>query len=83
MPIVSYRNASFLNNEVPGINIPQDIFERISPTMTRDEGSAVGTETAIELAKTYMPHADGFYFMTPFNRAEIVCDVIKALPLKN
>lgn len=83
MPLVSYRNASFLNNEVPGINIPQDIIERFSPNMTREESSAVGTEIAIELAKTYMTHADGFYFMTPFNRAEIVCDVINALPLKN
>lgn len=80
MPLVSYRNASFLNNEVPGINIPQEIINRFSPSMTREEGSAVGTEIAIELAKTYMPYADGFYFMTPFNRAEIVCDVIKALP---
>lgn len=78
MPLVSYRNASFLNNEVPGINIPQEIIDRFSPAMTREEGSKVGTEIAIELAKAYTPHADGFYFMTPFNRAEIVCNIIKA-----
>lgn len=77
MPLVSYRNASFLNNEVPGINIPQTTIERFSPNMNREEGAAVGTEIAIELAKAYKAHADGFYFMTPFNRAEIVCNVIK------
>ena len=79
MPLVSFRNASFLSNEVPGINIPQEIIERFKPTMTREEGVAVGTEIAAELAKIYKPYADGFYFMTPFNRAEIVCDVIKRI----
>lgn len=79
MPLVSFRNASFLSNEVPGINIPQEIIERFQPTMTREEGAAVGTEIAAELAQIYKPYADGFYFMTPFNRAEIVCDVIKSL----
>lgn len=78
MPLVSFRNASFLNNEVPGINIPQEIIKRFSPNMTKEESATVGTQIAIELAKTYKPYADGFYFVTPFNRAEIVCDVIKS-----
>lgn len=79
MPLVSYRNASFLNNEVPGINIPQEIIDSFSPNMTREESTAVGTEIAVRLAEIYKPHADGFYFMTPFNRAEIICNIIKSI----
>lgn len=77
MPLVSYRNAMFLSNEVPGISIPTEILSRFSPTMTREEGTNTGIEIAVELALEYKPHADGFYFMTPFNRAEVVCSIIE------
>ena len=30
MPLVSYRNAQFLNNEVPGIRIPEKILNRLT-----------------------------------------------------
>mgnify|MGYP000791893279 CR=1 FL=1 len=30
-----------------------------------------------EIAESLRPHADGFYFMTPFNRAEIVAELIE------
>lgn len=79
MPMVSYRNASFMQNEVPGINIPNELVERFKPDMTREEAAKTGIEIACELAKKAMPYADGFYFMTPFNRAEIISEIIKRL----
>lgn len=79
MPLVSYRNASYMSNEVPGIHIPERYLSRFSPSMTREEGARAGIEIAAEIARFARPHADGFYFMTPFNRAEITCGILEVL----
>ena len=77
MPLVSYRNAVYMNNEVPGIQIPTAYVNRFSPEMSREEAQRTGIEIALEIAESLRPHADGFYFMTPFNRAEIVAELIE------
>ena len=41
------------------------------------ERDLTGIEIALEIAESLRPHADGFYFMTPFNRAEIVAELIE------
>ena len=79
MPLVSYRNASFMKNEVPGINIPDSLVSRFDPSMTREEATAVGVDITIELARQFRSHADGFYFMTPFNRAEVIRQILAGL----
>ena len=47
-PLVSYRNAEFMNNEVPGASVPPDILERMRKTTTREEGLAEGVKIAHE-----------------------------------
>lgn len=79
MPMVSYRNASFMKNEVPGINIPDELVDRFRPDMSREEAAETGIVIASEIAKKMRPYADGFYFITPFNRAEIICSIIQRL----
>ena len=79
MPMISYRNACFMKNEVPGMNIPDELVERFRPDMTREEAAAVGVSIAAEIARQIRPYADGFYFITPFNRAEIICTVIREI----
>lgn len=77
MPMVSYRNANFMKNEVPGVNIPQELVDRFSPDMSREQSAEIGVEIAVEIARFMRPYADGFYFMTPFNRAEIISQILK------
>lgn len=79
MPMVTYRNACFLSNEVPGIHVPHELIERFSPDMSREEAENVGIDIAYELASIMRPYADGFYFMTPFNRANVICKIIERL----
>lgn len=76
MPMVSYRNANFMKNEIPGMTIPQELVDRFSPDMTREQSTEIGIEIATELAVKLRPHSDGFYFVTPFNRAEVIAAVI-------
>ncbi|MEF9950974.1 MAG: bifunctional homocysteine S-methyltransferase/methylenetetrahydrofolate reductase [Clostridium sp.] len=77
MPLASYKNAMFLHNEVPGITIPDEYISMFSSDMTKEEGYRVGINIAIKISKALKDHVDGFYFITPFNRVEVIEEVIK------
>ncbi len=77
MPLVSYKNAMFLANEMPGIRIPEEIIRRYTPDMTREEAQRTGVALAVEIAEALKDIADGYYFMTPFNRAGMMAEIIE------
>ncbi len=79
MPLVSWRNANFMQNEVPGMQIPDELVQRFRSDMSREEAAETGIRAAVEIAEKVRPYADGFYFITPFNRAEIISQIIKRL----
>lgn len=72
MPLVSYRNAVFVKNEVTGINVPDEVVARYSPNMSREEGEQMGAQIAGEIIAKLSPYADGYYFMLPFNRVSLM-----------
>ncbi len=72
MPLVSYKNANFMKNEFIGINVPQEIIDRYSPDMTRQEGEEVAAKVAGEIITKLGDAADGYYFMFPFNRVGLM-----------
>jgi homocysteine S-methyltransferase len=74
LPLVTDRHASFLHNEVPGINIPEKIQGRISKA---GGGSAVeGAQIAMELVQDLKSDFQGIYFMPAFSRYDMVADII-------
>ncbi len=79
MPLVSWRNAHYMNNEVPGIKIPETILEKFKQDMEKEAGEEAGISIAAELAAQLRDSCDGFYFMTPFNRTYIICEIISRL----
>lgn len=83
MPLVSFRNASYMSNEVPGIHIPAPYLQRFDPTMTKEEAEQTGIEIAVCIAREARSHADGFYLMTPFNRAGMTCKILEQLRAEN
>lgn len=72
LPPVSLKNASFIRNEMAGMNVPDEVMEKYHPDMTREEGEAAGAEIAKELIKKLNPYVDGYYFMLPFNRVSLI-----------
>ena len=79
MPMVSYRNAHFMKNEVPGMSIPDELVARFRPDMTREQAAETGIHIAAEIASRIKPHVDGFYFITPFNRADVIRRVLERI----
>lgn len=76
MPLVSYRNACFIKNEMGQINVPDEIVARYSPEMSREEAEKVGAQIAREMITLLDPIADGYYFMLPFNRVSLMDKII-------
>lgn len=72
MPLVNYRNAVFIQNEITGIHVPDSVVKAFSPEMTREEGEKAGVKIAVQTMKELFDVADGYYFMLPFNRVKLV-----------
>jgi len=79
MPIVSYRNVQFINNELAGIAIPDIYVNRFLPELSREDAEKIGIETAVEIAESIKDYVDGFYIIAPFNRYEMVVKIINKL----
>ena len=78
MPVVSHRNAIFMENEVNGIHVAEDIIEAFAG-LDREQGEALGLEISLKMAREALPYADGFYLMTPFNRVALMERLIARL----
>ena len=76
MPLVSYRNANFIKNEMTGIYVPDEIVNRYSPEMSKEEAEWTGAEIANEIIEKLSPFADGYYFMLPFNRVSLMDKIV-------
>ncbi|HJB45483.1 MAG TPA: bifunctional homocysteine S-methyltransferase/methylenetetrahydrofolate reductase [Candidatus Mediterraneibacter surreyensis] len=79
MPLVSYRNALFMKNEITGINVPDEIIAQYDKDMSREEAQAVGVRIAVKIAEKSGDVADGYYFMVPFNRAEMIAEILEKM----
>ncbi|QCT02357.1 bifunctional homocysteine S-methyltransferase/5,10-methylenetetrahydrofolate reductase protein [Paenibacillus algicola] len=65
MPLASGRNAEYLHNEVPGIQLSEQVRSRMAG-LEGEEGRAMGVQIAMELLTTAVEHFNGIYLMTPF-----------------
>ena len=78
MPVVSQRNAIFMENEINGIHVEQAIIDRLAG-LDRAQGEELGLEVSVQAALAAAPYADGFYLMTPFNRVALMERLIARL----
>jgi homocysteine S-methyltransferase len=78
-PLVSYRNAEFLANEVPGVVVPARVLERMSKVTDKDaareEGLAIARETLLEIRDL----VQGVQVSAPFGRVPYALDVFQVL----
>jgi methionine synthase I (cobalamin-dependent)/5,10-methylenetetrahydrofolate reductase len=78
-PLVSYRNAEFLANEVPGVVVPNSILKRMQcvtdKDAAREEGLAIARETLMEVRHL----VQGVQVSAPFGRVQYALDVFSVL----
>jgi homocysteine S-methyltransferase len=81
LPLASLRNAEFLHNEVPGMQIPDSIMARMRTASTKEEQQREGIRIAQEMVKEAIrhPQVKGIYLFPPFGRYANVLEVLEVL----
>lgn len=79
LPLQSFKHASFLHHEVPGITLSEDALARMRAAGR--QGRQVGIDMGQELllALQHAPYVQGVYLMPSFGRYETACQVLNVL----
>jgi homocysteine S-methyltransferase len=75
-PLVSYRNALFMQNEVPGVVIPTAVIERMAKPNTPEDAKKVGVDIAREMYQAMRSSIQGVQLSAPFGRIDLALQVI-------
>lgn len=78
MPIVSYKNACFANNEIAGIRIPQEMIEEYKGK-DREQAARLAVQNAVDAARQVKGIADGYYLILTLKRVDIICKIIEEI----
>ena len=80
-PLVSIRNAEFMHNEVPGVNVTPEIFDRMrkasdkSKEEAREEGIKIARESLVEIRDLIQ----GVQVSAPFGNVKYALQVFDVL----
>ncbi len=80
-PLLSYRNAQFMNNEVPGVNVPDEVMERMR--IASDRGKEFGLREGVAIARETLAHVRGrvagVQVSAPLGRVDLALQVFDGL----
>jgi methionine synthase / methylenetetrahydrofolate reductase(NADPH) len=76
-PLASYRNAEFMNNEVPGVSVPDHIMRRMAAAKTKDEQRFEGINIARECVDKIRNSIHGIQVSAPFGNVNTAIKVLK------
>ena len=78
MPLRSARQAEFLHYEVPGINIPRSVRDKLAELSAKD-ALKYGVEVTQNLLVKARPLVRGAYIMPPASAPDLAGEVIEAI----
>ena len=78
MPIVSHKNALYLNREVAGIHVDEKTVARYEGA-DRARGEALALEVSLDIARRMAPYVDGYFLITPFSRTALMVRIMEAI----
>ena len=77
-PVVSERNARFLNDNVQGIRVGDEILARYIGA-DREQGQILAEEISCTMAAELAPWTNGLYLMTPFRRIGLMEAILRRI----
>jgi homocysteine S-methyltransferase len=80
-PLLSYRNAQFMNNEVPGVVVPDDVMERmrIASEKSKEHALREGVTIARETLERVRDRVAGVQVSAPLGRVDLALQVFEGL----
>ena len=79
-PLVSFKNAEFMRNEVPGVTVPDSVMERMARCKTKEEGIEAGIAIAQEICSAIEDRVAGWQVSAPLGRLDIALKVLAKEP---
>jgi homocysteine S-methyltransferase len=79
LPLASHRNAEFLHNEVPGMQVPSEIRSRMEDFGSGERARAEGVKIAQEALLAVRDRVRGAYIMPPFGRYEAAVEILECV----
>jgi homocysteine S-methyltransferase len=79
LPLASHKNAEFLHNEVPGMQIPDDVRARMKAAGSGPEARREGVRIAREMLLAVKDRVAGAYIMPPLGRYDMALEVIDGI----
>lgn len=76
-PLVSYKNAEFLKNEVPGTFIPDEVMERMRQAGSGEMAREEGLKIAAEIVRELRPMIAGVQVSAPFGKVDLALRVFR------
>lgn len=80
-PLLSYRNAQFMNNEVPGVSVPDDVMERMR--VASEKGKEFGLREGVSIARETLARVRGevagVQVSAPLGRVDLALQVFDGL----
>lgn len=83
MPFTGIRNAEFLHNEVPGIQLTDSILQRMRYCQTKEEATRESLAISRSLLDVAMEYFNGIYLITPFNRYDLTVELTNYIKEKD
>jgi homocysteine S-methyltransferase len=77
LPLASYRNAEFLHNEVPGMQVPDSVRDRMRKAGSGAAARREGVAIAREMLAAVRGRVAGAYIMPPLERYELALEVVE------
>jgi homocysteine S-methyltransferase len=77
LPLISYKHAEFMHHEVPGIDVPLNIRQRMN--QAGDKSAEEGALIAMELIDKIKGSVAGLYLMPSFGKFDTCLGIVKNL----
>ncbi|OGM06488.1 MAG: bifunctional homocysteine S-methyltransferase/methylenetetrahydrofolate reductase [Candidatus Wallbacteria bacterium GWC2_49_35] len=78
-PLASLKNAEFMNNEVPGMSIPEHLMKRMRTCDSAEKQREEGIKIAREALAALKDMVQGVQISAPFGRVATVLEVIDGI----
>ncbi len=78
-PLISYKNAEFMNNEVPGVDIPAQVLSRMEAASDADEAREIGLDVAVESVRKILPCIAGAQISAPLGNVNFALQVVDGI----
>jgi homocysteine S-methyltransferase len=76
-PLLSLRNAEFMNEHVPGVVVPEAVLERMGRCKTKEDGVRAGIEIARRIRDRIAGSVAGFQASAPLGKIDIALAVLE------